>query len=379
MSIMTSLLDFIRHLLFDEGERVKFEEDPHGYLRDHHLEHISAEDVRDAFSLVYDSLPAHVASQFGSFARSTSTGSGWTATHQHAETSAPHLPVVEPRHGETHLDAAIRQVSYITNTYSTTHIDDRDTVLDNSVNQQVFAHGDVHQMFDNDPVIASGDHAVAAGHGIHGQVVTGDHNVVGDGNVSADHGGVAAGHGISDSQVITGENSGLAAHQAHVDDAVLGDHNQVAQDSHGVGFGHGDVTHAELHDVTADHGSAIPVGGDAHGHYEDRDVQLANFGHGDVHANVNTGDHGEAHQTVDHSTDHSVHESFTADHSFNDHGIHDSDIGNTDHSVHDSGIHESLNDHGIHDSDIGTDHSIHDHSVHDSGVHDSDIDHGAVH
>ncbi len=42
-------------------------------------------------------------------------------------------------------------------------MDDRDTITDQSVNQNIWAEGDVEQWFDNDSVVASGDRAVAAG------------------------------------------------------------------------------------------------------------------------------------------------------------------------------------------------------------------------
>jgi hypothetical protein len=314
MSLVTSLLDFIRNLLFDEDERAKYEADEAGYLRRHGLDDVSAEEVYDAFVLFYDGLPANVASQVGSFSRTASTGSGRVNTEQRAEISTP--PLAERKAGETDLEATIRQISYITNNYAVTEVDDRDTVLDNSINQQIFADGDVEQTFDNDPVIASGDGAVAAGDDITGSVVTGDENLVGDDNVVADDGGVAAGHDIEDSQLITGENRGLAANQSDVDDVVLGNDNQVAQDSNAVGFGDGDVSQANLDDVTVDDGGALAVGGKAEGNNEDNDVNIS--GQGDVQANVNTGDHGSAlaGQAIDESVE--IEDSFTTDNSVND-------------------------------------------------------------
>ena len=52
----------------------------------------------------------------------------------------------------------------VVNNYSwTSTVDDRDTITDQSVNQNIWADGDVTQYFDNHSVIASGDRAVAAG------------------------------------------------------------------------------------------------------------------------------------------------------------------------------------------------------------------------
>jgi hypothetical protein len=171
--------------------------------------------------------------------------------------------------------------------------------------------------------------------------VTGDENLIGDGNVLAEDGGVAAGRDIRDSQIITGENSGLAANQSDVDDVVVGDDNQVAQDSNAVGFGDGDVSQAYLDDVTVDDGSAVSVGGDAEGSSSDDDVNLTNFGDGDVQANVNTGEGDlKSRQTVDESvnTDDSFNQDNDVDASVNDSGNVDiDDSGNTDASVNDSG------------------------------------------
>ena len=100
--------------------------------------------------------------------------------------------------------------TYVTNNY----IDDRDTTVDNSVNQQIDTHGgNFDQDIDVHSTVASGDGAVAAGGDIdHSTITTGDHNQVGDGNV--------AGNGN-----------------------VVGDHNQaVTGDRDTTSFGHGDAT-----------------------------------------------------------------------------------------------------------------------------------------
>ena len=65
--------------------------------------------------------------------------------------------------GDDHSHAVAQLTSIVNNyTYSST-IDDRDTVTDQSVNQNIWADGDVTQIFDNDAIIASGDGAIAAG------------------------------------------------------------------------------------------------------------------------------------------------------------------------------------------------------------------------
>ena len=79
-----------------------------------------------------------------------------------------------------------------------TNIDDRDTTVDSSVNQNITAFGDVNQDFDND--VVSGDGAVAAGD--NAQVNTGD-------------GAVQAGDDIEDSNVATGNVERLGPRRRH--------------------------------------------------------------------------------------------------------------------------------------------------------------------
>ncbi|MET0813020.1 MAG: hypothetical protein ABWY03_08190, partial [Microbacterium sp.] len=62
---------------------------------------------------------------------------------------------------EHHANPVVREIKQIT-----THmqwVDDRDTIVDQSVNQNIWAEGDVTQTFDQEAVVASGDDALAAG------------------------------------------------------------------------------------------------------------------------------------------------------------------------------------------------------------------------
>ena len=87
------------------------------------------------------------------------------------EGSIPPPPTIDP--SDDPIQQAIEQIEYynvVVNVSNqtfedndTTVIDDRDTTVDNSVNQNIEAFGDVNQDFDND--IVSGDGAVAAGDG----------------------------------------------------------------------------------------------------------------------------------------------------------------------------------------------------------------------
>ena len=85
----------------------------------------------------------------------------------------------------------MQQIHTIPNNYTYSSVDDRDTIVDQSVNQNIWAKGDVKQSFD-DSVIASGDGAIAAGDDVD-DAITGDGNVVGDGNVTGNGDGNVTG------------------------------------------------------------------------------------------------------------------------------------------------------------------------------------------
>jgi len=59
--------------------------------------------------------------------------------------------------------AAVQQLTHVMNNYSYTSVDDKDFILDRSINQTLWTNGDLHQVFDQDTVIAYGEHSVAAG------------------------------------------------------------------------------------------------------------------------------------------------------------------------------------------------------------------------
>ncbi|MBC3194611.1 hypothetical protein H7X46_26530 [Pseudonocardia sp. C8] len=207
MSAEKSLIQFILDLLRDPQLLAEFKEDPHGVLASCGLSEASAEDVRDAIVLVQDNDEV-------SFDRDYNTGGG----HH-----APPPPVEHPKPGE---DPAEYIERYVTNNHYTYNVDDRDTIVDNSINQNIdTGGGDFNQDIETNSVVASGDGAVAAGDDIEDSTVTtGDDNVVGDDN-----------------------------------DVVRGDDNTVA-------FGDGDAT--STGDIAADDGSAASVGGNAAGSHD---------------------------------------------------------------------------------------------------------------
>ncbi|MHA6623879.1 IniB N-terminal domain-containing protein [Pseudonocardia sichuanensis] len=215
MTNSTTLIELLLSILRDPSALDAYRDDPDGFLAS--CGDISPEDVREALVLLEDNQDA-------SFDRDYNTGGNQIHV-------PPPPPAPEPEPGESDHEAAVKYLNtYITNN----HIDDRDTITDNSVNQQIdTGGGDFDQDIDIDSTVASGDGSVAAGDDIEdSEIVTGDDNVVGDDNVKGDGN-------------ITGDDN----------DAVIGDDNTTS-------FGDGDATSAEIDgDVNVDDGGSLAVGG----------------------------------------------------------------------------------------------------------------------
>jgi hypothetical protein len=231
-----SLLEFIRELLFNDELRQDFSRDPEGTLADHGLDDLSPEDVHDALVLVEDN-------QTADFSRDFNTGSNAVAL-------TPPPPVEHSGDGASSHQEAVQYLNnYVTNNF----IDDRDTITDNSINQQIDTDGgDFDQDIDVDSVVASGDGAVAAGEDIEDStIVTGDDNQVGDGNVRGD------------GNIVGDDNDGNLVGDG--DGNVVGDdNNAVTGDGNTTGFGSGDVTDVDVDgDLSADDGSSIAIGGNS--------------------------------------------------------------------------------------------------------------------
>jgi len=243
MATSTSLLDWLLDLLRDPDARAAFLRDPDGYLNECGFHDVSSADVHDALSVISDN--DHSSNHHG-----------------------VHYP--PPSHDYDGGSASHYLNSYITNNYTT--IEEHNTNIDNSVHQNIDTDGgDFHQVIDNDPVVASGDGAVAAG---------------GD---------------IRDSTVTTGSGN------------VVGNHNQaVTGDGNTTAFGSGDATTADLGHTNIGDGGAVSIGGDAYGHNEDNDTSTSvhNSGSGSTAVNA-AGSHGDASQSADqHESDSSIHSSY---------------------------------------------------------------------
>ena len=175
-TLANDLVQFLMHLFGNRKAIQAFLDDPERALAEHGLGNVCLADVDAAMPVVLDYAPITVSAP--SFEREYSTGgsSAWTA----AGASAAHAGGAAAMHSGSQATArsgvnydqddhayAVQQLHHVVNhfsyTTSTTMVDDRDTITDQSVNQNIWADGDVEQWFDNDAVVAAGDHAVAAG------------------------------------------------------------------------------------------------------------------------------------------------------------------------------------------------------------------------
>lgn len=370
-TIANMLLEFLMKLLRDPEAAAAFRSDPDKVLQEAGLGGVCTEDVEAVMPVVFDYAPVRADT---SFDRDYSTGGNDSEVgvavprpdrdHPGYDHDGPgRRDGDHPRDDDDHAHA-VQQLSYVVNNYSyTSWIDDRDTVTDQSVNQNIWADGDVVQLFDNDAVISSGDHAVAAGDDAH---VDNSHDestktwvdaddgatvVVGDDNFSdeidnsgsyADRGGSVEDNDTSiDNDGQLAERGGVI-HDDDVDldnsgqiaggDAVAADRGSTAAgedatdlDLHNSGqIAGGDATdsHDETHvDLDLDN-SGVIAGGDAVQHETDLDLDNSGvIAGGDV---------------VQHETDVDIEDSFTVDDSFtSDDDTLDVDV---DHSVNEGEV-----------------------------------------
>jgi hypothetical protein len=212
MDAANNLIELILRLLKDPAALAEFQENPDAVLAACGASDVSAEDVHDALVLASDDDDDNNGGH-----------------HNHHVPPPPH-----PRPGESDHDATVRYIKeYVTNNY----VDDRDTSVDNSVNQQIdTGGGDLDQDIRTSSSTASGDGAVAAGGDIRNSTVTsGDGNQIGENNIRGD--GNVQGEG---------------------NDVVSGDHNTTA-------FGSGAANSADIGHASVSGGGALSVAGDATG------------------------------------------------------------------------------------------------------------------
>ncbi|MCP2635292.1 IniB N-terminal domain-containing protein [Microbacterium sp. HD4P20] len=127
-TIADALIEFILSLLNDPAASEEFDEDPQGTLSRVGLSDACVEDVRAVAPVIVDRPDVH---------------------------PKPPMPPGPP--GPPSVE---KEIMNITNSFS---IDNRATIVDQSVNQNIWADGDVNQIFDQEAIVNSGDNGAAAG------------------------------------------------------------------------------------------------------------------------------------------------------------------------------------------------------------------------
>jgi hypothetical protein len=173
MTLANDLVQFLMHLFGDRQAAQDFLDNPEKVLDDHGLGGVCSADVDAAMPVVLDYAPVTVnASRFdreyntgGNSARTDDNGGGGsTGGGNHGGGHHGGGNHGGGNNGGDDHAHAVQQLHHVVNNYSyTSTVDDRDTITDQSVNQNIWADGDVEQLFDNDSVVASGDRAIAAG------------------------------------------------------------------------------------------------------------------------------------------------------------------------------------------------------------------------
>lgn len=128
-TIADALIEFILSLLNDPDAAAEYDANPEAALASAGLSECTAEDVRAVAPIIVDRPDVH------------------PNPHPNPPGPGPKPPVE-------------KEIWNIANNF---HIDNRATIVDQSVNQNIWANGDVNQIFDQEAVIASGDQATAAG------------------------------------------------------------------------------------------------------------------------------------------------------------------------------------------------------------------------
>ncbi|HET9611262.1 MAG TPA: IniB N-terminal domain-containing protein [Acidimicrobiales bacterium] len=249
MSVIDLLLDLFR----SEEQQEAFAADPAAFLAEHAPDGLTADDVLAAMPGVCAALPpAEAAALRTAYGLSPSGSSGESGGPAPGSPGSPPPPPA-PDPGSTPLEQVIQQINHYTNVVNhnyqsfedndTTIINDNDEIIDNSVNQNITAFGDVNQEFDND--VVTGD----------GNALGGDGSVVNSGDGAVQNTGI-----IADSTIATGDVGGSVTGDNY--DSIVGDGNQVIDDSivGAAAFGEGDATNVVAQNANVGDGTQV-VGG----------------------------------------------------------------------------------------------------------------------
>ncbi|WP_460774512.1 IniB N-terminal domain-containing protein [Microbacterium sp. GXF7504] len=158
-AVADALIEFILSLLRDPAAAAEFAEEPDAALGARGLSNVGYEDVCAVAPVVMEKAAGT------------------------AMSPSPVRPPVDP---VTPPTPAVREILNIVNNLA--YVDDRDTIVDQSVNQNIWAGGDVTQIFDNEAVVSTGDSSIAAGddvsfeenYDLSTNITAGDDAVLGD-------------------------------------------------------------------------------------------------------------------------------------------------------------------------------------------------------
>ena len=146
-TIAEALIEFILSLLRDPSAAQVFAEAPERALADRGLSDVRVEDVRAVVPVIVERAEVELR---------PATPLPPVVYH----TVAPQ-PVVQARVAPApEPPPVVKEILNVTNSF---HIDNRSTIIDQSVNQSIWAEGDVTQIFDQEAIVAAGDTSVAAG------------------------------------------------------------------------------------------------------------------------------------------------------------------------------------------------------------------------
>ena len=189
-TLANDLVQFLMQLFGDREAVQEFLDNPERALADHGLGSVCSADVDAAMPVVLDYAPITV--NAASFARNYGTGanSSWAGSAGGAAAHGGQAAGYGGAAYDTDDHAyAVQQLHNVVNHFSytagATIVDDRATIAAQSAQQNVWAHGDAEQWFDNEVAVAPGDHA--AGAADHAPAVVGD---AGTGDVGAGDAGI---------------------------------------------------------------------------------------------------------------------------------------------------------------------------------------------
>ena len=269
-TLASDLVQFLMQLFGNREAIQEFLDDPERALAEHGLGNVGSADVDAAMPVVLDYAPITV--NASSFEREHNTGghNAWpgpvgsgqlgysqSGTGQAGSTAAHggsaatiHAGVQGPGQDGTNNDHddhahAVQQLHHVVNhfsyTSSTTILDDRDTITNQSVNQNIWAHGDVEQWFDHDAVVAAGDRAVAGG----GDTSVRDSNTIRD-SYNTDH----SADNSTDNSIHAGGGVSIGNEETAVSDSFNTDVGLDVNDSFNDNSDHSDYTDHSSHSVS---------------------------------------------------------------------------------------------------------------------------------